>query len=54
MLAILDARVCPTEFPELGVMDCRPVRPGELEELRCRNCWMAAVANKPDAFSIFD
>jgi hypothetical protein len=50
--AILEARVCPTEFPELGVKDCRPVKEGEHQEQRCRNCWMEAVA--PKAEFMFD
>ena len=51
LLAMLEAGVCPTEFPALGVKDCRPVKDGEFEAQRCRNCWMAAIA--PKAESIF-
>ena len=54
LLAMLEARVCPTEFPELGVEDCRPARPGEHTEQHCRNCWISAIATKTDGYSIFD
>lgn len=43
---MLDDGVCPTQFPELGIEDCRPKKPGEDRFDGCVLCWKVALYDR--------